>query len=143
MGPYTSDVADRASTGLAARHSRNHLFGDQSCYTCHADYGMYGTIATKMGGLGHVWRYATEYRNVSLEEARKTIHIRRPFPNDNCMQCHSTENPAWSKRVDHKASLDDVRTGKVSCASAGCHGYAHPWSKPEAAPSASSSAGRP
>ena len=33
---------------------------------------MYGTITTKIGGLHHVWAYVTEYRNVSLEDA-KTI----------------------------------------------------------------------
>jgi cytochrome c-type protein NapC len=137
MGPYQADVENAASASLSSRHSRNKLFGEHSCYTCHADYGMYGTVATKLGGMGHVWRYATEYRNVSLEEARKTIHLRRPYPNENCMQCHSTENAGWTKRGDHKASLDDVRSGKVSCASNGCHGYAHPFSKPP--PAASSS----
>jgi len=31
---------------------------------------------------------------------------------------------------DHKSTLDDVRSGRLSCASGGCHGFAHPFWKP-------------
>jgi cytochrome c-type protein NapC len=51
MEPWIDDVEDPASTSLAAAHSRNDLFGDKSCYTCHADYGMFGTVNTKLNGL--------------------------------------------------------------------------------------------
>jgi cytochrome c-type protein NapC len=131
MIPHVSDSGDPKSLSLASRHGRNKLFGAENCYVCHADYGMYGTVTTKLGGLKHVWMYYTEYRNVSLEDAKKTIHLYKPYPNSNCMQCHSTENAVWMKRSDHASSLDDVRAGKVSCASVGCHGYAHPTTKPE------------
>ena len=131
MIPHASDSGDPKSTSLAARHGRNKLFGEENCYSCHADYGMYGTITTKMGGMRHVWLYYTEYRNVSLEEAKKTIHLRKPYPNSNCIQCHSTENVLWMKRPEHASSLEDVRASKVSCASVGCHGYAHPLTKPD------------
>jgi nitrate/TMAO reductase-like tetraheme cytochrome c subunit len=131
MIPHASDSGDPTSLSLAARHGRNKLFGDTNCYACHADYGMYGTITTKLGGLKHVWMYYTEYRSVPLEEAKKTIHLYKPYPNSNCMQCHSTENVVWTTRSDHASALEDVRTGKVSCASVGCHGYAHPVTKPD------------
>jgi cytochrome c-type protein NapC len=130
MIPHASDSNDLASTSLASRHARNHLFGETNCYSCHADYGMFGTVLTKLGGLRHVWLYVTEYRNTPLEEAKKTIHLVRPYPNDNCMQCHSTELPVWQRVPDHRSSLLDVRNQRVSCASAGCHGYAHPLTKP-------------
>ena len=65
-----------------------------------------------------------------IEEAKKTIHLRAPYPNDNCMQCHSTRDELWLKVPDHEASLEDVRAGRVSCASAGCHGLAHPFFQP-------------
>jgi hypothetical protein len=97
---------------------------------CHADYGMFGTVLTKLGGMRHVWLYVTEYRNVPLEEAKKTIHLVKPYRNSNCMQCHSTELPIWQRVPDHKSSMQEVRQQKVSCASAGCHGYAHPFTKP-------------
>jgi cytochrome c-type protein NapC len=97
---------------------------------------MFGTVLTKLGGMRHVWLYFTEYRNQTIDEARLTIHVRKPYPNDNCMQCHSTEVALWQTVSDHKASLNDVRSGGVSCASGGCHGYAHPNFRPPGEPPA-------
>ena len=131
MTPHANDSGDPNSKSLASRHARNKLFGEDNCYACHSDYGMYGTVTTKIGGMGHVWYYYTEYRNTPLEEAKKTIHLKKPFPNENCMQCHSTELAVWNDVPVHKSSLEDVRSGKMSCASGGCHGFAHPFSKPE------------
>jgi cytochrome c-type protein NapC len=129
MTPYKTDSEDLHSTTLAARHARNDLFGHENCYACHADYGMFGTIVTKIGGMRHVYEYTLHYRNMSLEEARETIHIRKPFQNATCMHCHSTEGPSWNAIKDHASLLDRVRAGTVSCASEGCHGPAHPFSK--------------
>jgi cytochrome c-type protein NapC len=129
MTPYGNDSANPASKSLAARHARNALFGDENCYACHADYGMYGTVVTKLGGLRHVYEYTLHYRNMPLPEARETIHIRKPFQNSTCMHCHSTENPDWNAVKEHASLLDRVRDGSVSCASVGCHGPAHPFSK--------------
>lgn len=127
------DDSDNAKSGsLSSRHARNKLFGNENCYTCHEDYGMFGTVLTKLGGMRHVWLYYTEYRNTTLTEARETIHIRHPFPNENCMQCHSTETALWLKNPDHRETLSDLRADRISCASAGCHGYAHPNFRPAA-----------
>jgi cytochrome c-type protein NapC len=129
MTPYAADSENRGSTTLAARHARNEMFGDENCYACHADYGMFGTIVTKAGGMRHVYEYVFHYRNMSLEEAREKIHIRHPFQNATCMHCHSTEGPTWNNVREHASLLERVRDGSVSCASAGCHGPAHPFSK--------------
>lgn len=129
MTPYSQDSENPQSSSLAARHARNGMFGEDNCYACHATYGMFGTVKTKLGGMRHVYLYLTEYRTQTLEEARKTIHIREPFQNATCMHCHSTENPLWNQVKDHTSSLDRVRSGEVSCASDGCHGPAHPFSK--------------
>ena len=134
MTPYRTDSEDPRSTTLAARHARNELFGHENCYACHADYGMFGTVVTKIGGMRHVYEYTLHYRNMSLEEARETIHVRKPFQNATCMHCHSTEGPSWNAIKDHASLLDRVRAGTVSCASEGCHGPAHPFSKPVSKP---------
>ncbi len=131
MGAHFEDILDPTSDSLAAVHSRNKLFGEESCYTCHSDYGMFGTVVTKLGGLGHVYYYLKDYRNMSLEEALPTIHIKKPYPNSNCMQCHSTETPYWNGVPSHQGLEEDLRTGQTSCAGAGCHGYAHPFTKTE------------
>ena len=129
MTPYANDSADPNSVTLAARHARNELFGDENCYACHADYGMYGTVVTKLGGLRHVYEYTLHYRNMPLEEAREKIHIRKPYPNATCMHCHSTALPVWNAVPEHASLLEPLRSDAVSCASAGCHGPAHPFSK--------------
>ncbi len=134
MTPYKTDSEDPHSATLASRHARNALFGEENCYACHADYGMFGTIATKLGGLRHVYEYTLHYHDMSLEEARATIHIRRPFQNATCMHCHSTAGPSWNGVPEHASVLDRVRAGTLSCASSGCHGPAHPFSKPEGTP---------
>lgn len=131
MKPYKEDSENPTSLSLASRHARNELFGDANCYACHATYGMFGTVKTKMGGMRHVYEYALHYHNMSLEEAREKIHIREPFQNATCMHCHSTENPGWTAVKEHASLIDDVRSEKVSCASEGCHGPAHPFSKPQ------------
>jgi nitrate/TMAO reductase-like tetraheme cytochrome c subunit len=130
MSPQASDSDDPHGTSLSSRHGRNSLFGADNCYVCHADYGMYGTVLTKVGGMKHVWMYYTKYVSVSAEEAKKTIHLYKPYPNNNCMQCHSTTLGLWNAVPDHTAALDDVRADRLSCASVGCHGYAHPNARP-------------
>jgi cytochrome c-type protein NapC len=131
MSLHAQDSDDPASRSLAARHARGPLFGSENCYVCHADYGMFGTIVTKAGGMRHVWLNLTSYRHTSLDEAKMTIHLREPWKmNGNCMQCHSTRDELWLKVGDHASTLADVRVGRVSCASAGCHGVAHPFFRP-------------
>jgi cytochrome c-type protein NapC len=134
MAPETSDSDNPHGTSLSSRHARNKLFGGQNCYTCHEDYGMFGTVTTKVGAMKHVWLYYTQYRSVSVEESKKTIRLYEPFPNESCMQCHSTTLTLWNAVPDHKAIVDAARAGRVSCASGGCHGFAHPNARPEGAP---------
>lgn len=123
MKPWVDDAEDPASTSLSALHARNELFGDKSCYTCHADYGMFGVAVTKMNGMVHLAHYLQHYKDVPVEEAVETIRIFKPFPNRNCMHCHSTTLPGYAAVPDHKANDDE----EVSCTSVGCHGPAHPF----------------
>lgn len=126
MVPYTDDAADPASQTLASRHSRNANFGKKSCYACHADYGMYGAVTTKINGLRHVYHYYLEYRSLPLSEALPRLATYEPYPNANCMQCHSTRTPVWENNSEHASLTEEVRSGEVSCASAACHGPPHP-----------------
>ena len=129
MLAHTGDAFDLRSQSLAARHSRNPMFGGESCYICHADYGLFGTVFTKLNGMHHVAEYLKEYRNRSLEETLPELHLYKPMPNHNCQQCHSGKNRLWLEVDDHVAAQSDIATGEVSCASEGCHGFAHPFSK--------------
>lgn len=129
MLAHSGDAADPRSQSLAARHSRNPMFGGESCYTCHADYGIFGSVFTKINGMHHVYEYLSEYHSYTLDEALPKLELYHPFPNHNCMQCHSTTTRNWLDVRDHAGAAADVRSGNVSCASEGCHGYAHPFSK--------------
>lgn len=136
MGAHYEDASDPKSQSLAARHSRNPFFGDHSCYTCHADYGMFGYIMTKRAGMGHVYQYYLRgYRQMSLAEAEQKIHLNKPYDNTNCRQCHTTTLAFWRRVPDHESLKAQLDSNQVSCASAGCHGYAHPFTKHDARPS--------
>jgi len=129
MTPHAEDSGDPKSVSLAAVHARNEYFGQNNCYTCHKDYGMYGYVLTKAGGMRHVYLYLTEYRNMPLAESKPSIRILAPLPNASCMHCHTTTAPHWLAVPDHASALDAVKSGEMSCASAGCHGFAHPMTK--------------
>jgi len=130
MTAHFQDTLDPKSQSLAARHSRNPFFGGKSCYICHADYGMYGYAMTKAAGLRHVYEYYLGgYRAMSLEKAKKTIRLIKPYDNTNCRQCHTTTIQDWRRVPDHEALKPELDSNRVSCASAGCHGYAHPFTK--------------
>lgn len=134
MEPFADDAADPHSTSLPALHARNELFGMDNCYECHSDYGMFGTVATKWGGLHHVWAYYVEgYSDMPVEEALPTLELYRPYPNVNCMRCHSTRTPSWLEVGEHRSLLDQIREGSTSCMGAGCHGPAHPFAGPDSA----------
>jgi nitrate/TMAO reductase-like tetraheme cytochrome c subunit len=127
MTAHFEDAVDPTSMSLAARHTRNDLFGEHSCYNCHAEYGMLGYPLTKMSGLGHVWHYYFGgYNRMSLEEALSILHTAKPYPNQNCMHCHSGSGRIWKSIPDHMAAEEQLRENQVSCASVGCHGAPHP-----------------
>ena len=120
MLPYTEDAADPRSNSLAAIHSRNHSFGEESCYNCHADYQMFGTMTTKANGLKLLFYYVTEYANTGpYGEGGKPIHMYKKFDNGMCTRCHSTTAPSWMSVGDHQGMLEDIRKGDAKCVD--CH----------------------
>ncbi len=144
MGAHFNDAVDPKSQSLAAKHSRNPFFGDHSCYTCHADYGMYGYALTKIGGLRHVYLYYLGgYGDMPLEQAKKEIHLIKPYDNTNCRQCHTTSLHDWRDVPDHESLKAELFANKVSCASSGCHGFAHPFTKAARVDAASVTKGGP
>ena len=125
MGAYYRDAADPNSKSLASIHSRNEKFGGESCYVCHADHKMLGPVITKLNGLKHLYYYVTEYAYTGPDgEGGPTIHLYKPFKNENCEQCHSTTAPRWSSVSEHQGMLADIRSGEMSCI--GCHDQVHP-----------------
>jgi cytochrome c-type protein NapC len=125
MLPYSEDAADPSSTSLAAVHSRNHLFGEESCYTCHADYQLFGAMTTKVNGLRHLFAYVTEYANTGpYGEGGPPIHMYKPFQNTMCTRCHSLSTPSWLGQEEHQGMIEDIRAGDAKCID--CHTEIHP-----------------
>lgn len=130
METHLSDLEDPKSLGLAARHSRSPIMGPTACYTCHADYGMLGYPMTKLTGMSHVYYYYLGgYRSWSLEKFHAEVRTARPYPNQNCRQCHSGTLASFTNVKEHVSLAEELEQNRVSCASAGCHGVAHPFSK--------------
>jgi len=145
MDDHFDNATDPQAQSLAARHTRNPFFGNESCYVCHADYGMYGYALTKMGGMKHVYYYYLGgYRGMSKEESRREVHIAKPYDNTNCRQCHTTTARVWRSIPDHLSAQKQLDSNRVSCASPGCHGYAHPFTKgPDGLGAPTSASGHP
>ena len=93
---------------------------------------MLGYPLTKLNGMRHVYMYyIAGWRNLSPEESQAKIHLVKPYDNTNCRQCHSGTLDDWSSVAEHVALEEELQRNTVSCASGGCHGYAHPFSKPD------------
>jgi cytochrome c-type protein NapC len=123
MGPYLRDAEDPKSMSLAALHSRNHKFGENSCYTCHADYQMLGAVTTKMNGMRHLFKYVTEYASTGPDgEGGPPIHLYKPFKSEACMQCHSTTAKKYLET--HGDQVEQIRAGDIACID--CHSDIHP-----------------
>jgi hypothetical protein len=119
MEPYTRDAADPSSTSLAALHSRNEAFGEESCYVCHRDYGLFGSVTTKLGGLRHTWAYY-------VRGWREPLKLYHPYPNHHCVYCHSTRLPGFMEEPEHAVVKAELDREETSCVADGCHGPSHP-----------------
>ncbi len=136
MTPYLHEAADRASVNLAALHSRNAEFGDSSCYSCHADYGMYGGVKTKLDGMRHMWTYCTRYRDAApANRGGPKIHLVKPFDTSTqCMRCHSATLPQFEQEPSHSVVIASIRAKQTSCIAGGCHDSVHPAARGDVAP---------
>lgn len=134
MGPYVSDMRNGDSKSLAALHYNNRYIQHEQCYTCHADYGVFGTVDAKLTGLNHMVHWLAG-SDTARGEAPIEIYV--PYRNELCFRCH-----AGSKRFleagggMHVALAEQLTTtdpeARTSCL--GCHGPAHetpePWENP-------------
>ena len=130
MESHVADLHDPKSDSLAAVHYKNRYIQENHCYTCHSDYGMGGTVAAKLAGLGHTWRNASGRYDFPLK-------TRVPYSNTRCLSCHGGAQNFLAKH--EKDSLPNLLSGKDSCLD--CHGPAHPTETTQA-PGAAKQASR-
>jgi nitrate/TMAO reductase-like tetraheme cytochrome c subunit len=116
MGPHVADLRDPSSRSLAALHYQNRFIQENQCYTCHRDYGLFGTFEAKVEGVRHVAHWVTGTYTLPLK-------IAHPYSNLRCLACHG-ESRRFLTAAPHSTDLlRQLALGSVSCLD--CHGPAH------------------
>jgi cytochrome c-type protein NapC len=116
MRPYGMSLFANSRTALSAVHYQNRLIDrDTTCYSCHADYAMFGDVTAKMNGLRHVWVHY-------FGKIPEKIALYHPYASANCLHCHD-DSRKFVETAAHAPMLDALYGGKTSCL--GCHNVAH------------------
>jgi cytochrome c-type protein NapC len=101
---------------LAATHYQNRLVErEETCYSCHTDYAMFGGVKAKLNGLRHVWVHY-------FGKVPEKISLYQPYPSANCLHCHEDAR-RFVEAPPHQAILGALYDGSTSCL--GCHNVAH------------------
>ncbi len=125
MTSYVEDARDPASGSLASLHARLPTLRGDACYTCHADYGMYGGVTTKIGGMRHVLDF---YSDDWTRPGHVPPALYKPYDLRTCEGCHDPLRAGAP--LEHQVHADKLRAREISCASRGCHGPPHPpWAQ--------------
>ena len=128
MDLYVDDMRDRESKTLAAIHYNKRQIQTNECYSCHADYGVWGTAEAKGRGLIHLYYWLTDSATARGEEQ---IRLYGSYQNSLCLYCHSGSQSFLEsgRRVHRKfadALLEKKADGAPIMACGKCHGPAHP-----------------
>lgn len=116
MQAYGASLFADNRAALSAVHYQNRLIDrDSTCYSCHADYAMFGDAKAKLNGLRHVWVHY--FGNIP-----EKIALYQPYPTANCLHCHDDAR-RFSEVGAHQPVLGALYAGKASCL--GCHTIAH------------------
>jgi nitrate/TMAO reductase-like tetraheme cytochrome c subunit len=119
MKTYVDDLHNPKSDSLAAAHFQQRSMPGKECYWCHSDYGIHGTVAAKLEGLRHVYKYWTTTYTLPIK-------LSSPFVNELCLKCHNGAKAFLAQAIhlddDGKVS-SDLLTDDTSCTQ--CHGPAH------------------
>jgi cytochrome c-type protein NapC len=110
---------------LAAVHFQNRFVDrDTACYSCHADYALFGDVKAKLNGLRHV---QVHY----LGKIPDRFALYQPYSNRNCLHCHEDAR-RFVDAPAHKAIMQPLASGATSCLA--CHRVAHDPAKAATGP---------
>lgn len=118
MHGYINDLEDPDSENLAAVHYQYRWIADYQCYTCHSEYGMFGTAKAKVSGIGHIWsQYFAGYET--------PLKIKGTYNNNICLHCHGPVVD-WQDIEEHEDNMQEIKDNETSCLGADCHVRPHP-----------------
>jgi len=116
MAVFVDDMEDPSSTGLAALHYQNRYIQEDHCYVCHTNYGLFGTVEAKMGGLTHIWEETTGSYQLP-------IRAKGGYQFTICLNCHGPSAKFTGNDL-HQAMVGEVLAGEAACTD--CHERSHP-----------------
>ncbi|MGA9814103.1 MAG: NapC/NirT family cytochrome c [Terriglobales bacterium] len=103
---------------IPAQHFQNHRVpADKACYSCHADYTIYGPLKDKFQGIKRLYM---QY----VSAPPKTMQIPGGYSNLQCLHCHAGAR-SFEENPVHTAMMDSLKTNQMSCLSSGCHDTVH------------------
>jgi hypothetical protein len=115
MGAFVVDMKDADSRSLSALHFRNRYIQDEHCYSCHTDYGLFGTLEAKVGGMAHVW---SEFSGAGSGAVRPKTNYRFTI----CLNCHG-QSAKFVQQREHAGVVSKVMSGQSACTE--CHSRSH------------------
>ncbi len=116
MEPYGRSLQVDDETWLPAQHFQNNRVPrDRACFTCHADYTMFGDAKAKLRGLRHV------YVNY-LGDIPEKIQLYEAYNNRECLHCHAGAR-SFEESDLHKEMRADQGSNTTSCLE--CHDAVH------------------
>jgi nitrate/TMAO reductase-like tetraheme cytochrome c subunit len=124
MGAFVADMKDADSRSLSALHFRNRYIQNDHCYSCHTDYGLFGTLEAKIGGMSHVW---SEFAGAGRGTVRQKGNYRFTI----CLNCHG-ESSKFIQQKGHAGVVNRVVGGQAACTE--CHNRSH-GAQPDRRPS--------
>lgn len=118
MMPYGRSLYIDDPNFIPAVHFQNHRVpADMACFSCHADYSIYGPLKDKLRGLTRIYmQYVSTPPN--------PITIPGGFKNDQCLHCHAGAR-SFEESPTHSAMMDTLKSGQLSCVASGCHDQIH------------------
>lgn len=116
MRAFVADLRDPSSQSLAATHYKNRFIQQHQCYTCHSDYGMFGTFRAKVEGLSHVVHWVSGTYTMPIK-------IAHPYSNLRCLACHGESQRFLTAASHSNEVMPQLVSGTLSCLE--CHGPAH------------------
>lgn len=126
MTTHVNDAHDPGSASLASRHARLPAQHEEACYGCHADYGMFGGITTKLNGMRHVWEFYTDDWSTPDHAPPK---LYKPYDTRVCMSCHDPLRA--DAPLEHRVHAEKIEARAIKCTESGCHGRPHPAWRPK------------
>lgn len=118
MIPYGQSLYVDDPSHIPAQHFQNHRVPpDMACYSCHADYSIYGPLKDKVQGLKRIYM---QY----VSTPPHPITIPGGFKNAQCLHCHLGARNFEGNPV-HSAMMDSLKSNQTSCLTSGCHDTAH------------------